>query len=362
MSAEGNDQSLWDVVVVPYDGAWPRMFEAFAAEIRAACGDAVLAVEHVGSTSVPGLPAKPIIDIEVLTPSFEAAGALLPALESLGYELDPGSPIPEYYTPWRPATLGRLQVNVALHAADHPDGIRRVAFRDYLRMHSEVATEYANLKRELAARYAHDGSSYTGGKTRFVRRIRRITEGLGPDTISVEPYDPAWPARFEVEASRIRDTTGDGLLAIEHIGSTSVPGLAAKPIIDMMGLVPSFEAGRRLVVPIRRLGYLYYGENDIPRRQYFVLEDASGHDVFHLHILEEGSTDARNHILFRDYLRAHADAQESYTAFKQDLIAQYANDRRAYTEAKADFIAGILARARGASVTGKRAGSFHANR
>lgn len=267
-AAQPSDPSLWDVVVVPYDPAWPRMFGSLAAEIRAACPGAT--IEHVGSTAVPGMMAKPIIDVEVLTSTFA---------------------------------------------------------------------------RELAARYPHDGSSYTGGKTGFIRRVGRLVAGLGPETISVEPYDPAWPVRFEAEAARILSATNNQLIAIEHIGSTSVPGLPAKPIIDMMGLVPSFDAGRHLVVPIRSLGYLYYGENEIPRRHYFDLEDENGRDVVHLHVLEEGSADARNHVLFRDYLRAHKDARDAYAALKYELIAKYAHDRRTYTDQKADFIGTILAAA-----------------
>lgn len=348
-AAQPSDPSLWDVVVVPYDPAWPRMFGSIAAEIRAACPGAT--IEHVGSTAVPGMMAKPIIDVEVLTGTFAAASLCIPALEALGYVADVASPIPEFHSLARPAGPGQLQVNVAVHALDHPDGVRRLAFRDYLRGHPGIAAEYADLKRELAARYPHDGSSYTGGKTGFIRRVGRLVAGLGPETISVEPYDPAWPVRFEAEAARILSATNNQLIAIEHIGSTSVPGLPAKPIIDMMGLVPSFDAGRHLVVPIRSLGYLYYGENEIPRRHYFDLEDENGRDVVHLHVLEEGSADARNHVLFRDYLRAHKDARDAYAALKYELIAKYAHDRRTYTDQKADFIGTILA---AASTVGRR--------
>jgi len=345
MSDGQDDPGLWDVVVVPYDDQWPRMFEDVASEIRAAVGDVVVAIEHVGSTSVPGMPAKPIIDVEVLVRQFDDTTDLLPSFEALGYVVDAMSPLPEWHSLSRPASNSHLQVNVAIHAPDHPDGVRRIAFRDYLRTHKGAASQYAVLKRLLAARYPHDGSSYTGGKTGFIRRVRREIEGFGPDTISVEPYDPAWPARFEAEAARIRAATGDRLLAIEHIGSTSVPGLAAKPIIDIMGLVPSFDAGRHFIVPLRRIGYLYYGENDIRGRHYFDLEDDTMRDIVHLHVLAESSEEARNHILFRDYLRTHSDAREAYTTLKHHLIAKYANDRRTYTDAKAEFIRGILAAA-----------------
>lgn len=342
-----SDPSVWDVVVAPYDPAWPRIFEDVAAEIREACGDGIVGIEHVGSTSVPGLVAKPIIDVEVVVPSFESGYAFIPALQSIGYLSETMSPFSDWHSLWRPAAPGRLQVNLGISAPDHPGAQRKIAFRDYLRTHDDFAREYALLKRTLADRYAHDGSSYTGGKTGFIRRIRRAIEGRGPDVISVEPYELEWPARFEAEAARIRAATGDELLGIEHIGSTSVPGLPAKPIIDIMGLVPSFEKGRHLVVPIRRLGYLYFGENDIRGRHYFDLEDASGRDVIHLHLLAESSAEARNHILFRDYLRTHSDARDAYTALKHELIAKYANDRRTYTDAKADFIQEILAAAAG---------------
>lgn len=344
------DASLWDVVLAPYDDAWPRMFETVAAEIRAACPGAVLTIEHVGSTAIPGLAAKPVLDIEILAATPGEASKIIPALESLGYVADPASPIPEYHSLWRAAAEGRLQVNAAVHAADHPDGLRRIAFRDYLRAHPEAASRYAALKLELATQYPHDGSSYTGGKSSFIRRIRREIEGLGPDIISVVPYDAAWARMFESEATRIRAAAGRELLGLEHIGSTSVPGLPAKPIIDIMGLVASFDAGRHLVVPLRSIGYLYYGEHEIPGRHYFVLEDAAMHDVIHLHVLAVDSAEARNHVLFRNYLRAHEQVRDAYAALKQQLAIEHANDRRAYTDAKADFIRGMLTVARGADV------------
>jgi GrpB-like predicted nucleotidyltransferase (UPF0157 family) len=139
---------------------------------------------------------------------------------------------------------------------------------------------------------------------------------------------------------------GDGITTIEHIGSTSVPGLSAKPIIDILATVESYEGARELIAPLEELGYVYCGEFGIPRRHYFDREDDAGRDTHHLHVLEPGSAEAANHLLFRNHLRANAADREAYAALKRELIAKFAEDRAAYTEAKAAFIQNALARAR----------------
>ena len=157
------------VLLTPYDPDWPQRYERMAAELRAHFGPAVLRLEHYGSTAVPGLPAKPVIDILMEVASFESAGPLLlPALTR-----------PEWEFWWYNDHLTFVRRDVPggvrichLHVA--PAGHRLwdgLAFRDYLRAHPETAREYAALKQSLAACHKTDREAYTNAKTAFVRTV-----------------------------------------------------------------------------------------------------------------------------------------------------------------------------------------------
>ncbi|MGH2634426.1 MAG: GrpB family protein, partial [Tepidiformaceae bacterium] len=116
----------------------------------------------------------------------------------------------------------------------------------------------------------------------------------------------------------------------------------AKPVIDIMAVVSSYEAARGLMNRVTSLGYYYYGLNGIPRRHYFKLEDGEQNTTVHLHVLEAGSAAAREHIAFRDYLRGHPETAAEYAALKHGLAGRHRDDRPAYTEAKAEFIVRVL--------------------
>jgi putative glutamine amidotransferase len=155
--------------IVEPDPAWPERFEQEAARLRVALGAQVVRIEHVGSTSVPGLVAKPIV-ISVGVVSMEPRGAYVPALQALGYRtvLDPSDPDHEF------ASLdldGERRFNVHLCSAGSRFERRHLAFRDWLRAHPEDAGAYGKLKRELAAMHPNDVHTYTDGKTAFIRAI-----------------------------------------------------------------------------------------------------------------------------------------------------------------------------------------------
>jgi GrpB-like predicted nucleotidyltransferase (UPF0157 family) len=327
-----------DVVVVEYDPRWPARYAAESARIRAACGDTLAGIEHVGSTAVPGLAAKPIIDIIVFLHSFEAGAAVVPGMEALGYEYrgEYGVPGRHYFRQTRP----RRSVHVHMYAAGHPDALRLIAFRDALRADDDLRDAYAALKRDNARTYPNSSMLYTGAKSGFIERVNRRIAGTPPEPVVVVDYDPAWPTLYGAEAARIREALGSGIAGIEHIGSTSVPGLAAKPIIDIMALVESFEAAEELVAPMEMLGYHYFGEYGIPRRHYF------NRPGYHAHVLEPGSDQATGHLAFRDYLRAHPETSADYARLKRDLAARHRDDRDGYTDAKAEFIRATIATAR----------------
>ena len=160
--------------------------------------------------------------------------------------------------------------------------------------------------------------------------------------VIIVPYDPFWPVSFQEEAARIKSAVGSLLTSLEHIGSTSVPGLAAKPVIDMLAGLNSLSDTPALVASLSPLGYVYEPEREqvLPDRRYFS-KMKKGLLGYHLHMVEPSTDFYIRHLAFRDYLRAHPDAAAEYAALKIKLSKQYRSDREGYTNAKTAFIKDI---------------------
>ena len=165
---------------------------------------------------------------------------------------------------------------------------------------------------------------------------------LRHDEVIVVDYDPAWPARYEKERVRIARALRHVVVAIEHVGSTAVPGLAAKPIIDIMVGVREQADGERCIQPLEAIGYEYRGEGEIPGWRHFRRGDPRSH---HLHLVEQHSDFWKGHIRFRDLLREDADVARQYGALKRELAVTFRTQRLDYTEAKTPFIEAAMARA-----------------
>lgn len=163
--------------------------------------------------------------------------------------------------------------------------------------------------------------------------------GLESGVVRVVPYHPAWPELFAAEAARIAAAL-DGLpLRLEHVGSTSVPGLAAKPIVDILAGRPPGEPAAPYVAALRRAGYDHRGEQGIPGREFFRRGTPRS---YHVHLAEEGGRFWRDHLRFRDALRADPSLAAAYEALKRELAARYPQDREAYIEGKTAFVTGVL--------------------
>lgn len=164
--------------------------------------------------------------------------------------------------------------------------------------------------------------------------------------IEVLPYDPAWPLQYEAARDAILKAIGVFVLRIEHIGSTAVPDLAAKPVIDILVGVNRLEEAPDFLPPLYPLGYTYIPEHEdlFPERRYLhrIVNNAHTH---HLHIVEAQSEFFRVQLLFRDYLRTHPEEARRYAALKQRLAQEYRLDREAYTDGKSGFIKEILVQA-----------------
>ncbi len=170
--------------------------------------------------------------------------------------------------------------------------------------------------------------------------------GLPRGTVQIKTYSADWPRLFEEERARLLAAIGREVLDIQHIGSTSVPGLAAKPILDIGVAVANFEGAVVCIEPLVALGYEYLGERGIPRHHFFARGDPRTH---YLHMNEITSDDWQRTIAFRDYLRRHPEAAQEYADLKQALTVCFPEDREAYTNAKSGFIARILQQAQAAA-------------
>lgn len=170
--------------------------------------------------------------------------------------------------------------------------------------------------------------------------------GLPSGQVLVVPYDPMWPTAFDTERERIVEACSAVAIAVEHVGSTAVPGLSAKPILDIMIGIPSDQDGVRLVPFLEELGYFYKGENGIPGRHYFTLGTPRTH---HIHMVRQQGEIWEKHLLFRDHLRTHIKDRDEYAALKQVLSGRFPTDRLRYTESKNELIQRILEKARKAS-------------
>ena len=173
-------------------------------------------------------------------------------------------------------------------------------------------------------------------------------EKYGAGSIVVCDYDPDWPTLFEQERARIKNALGGLAVAIEHVGSTAVPGLPSKPIIDLLVGVPCLEEAReRCIAPIEALGYKYVPEyaSWIPGELFF-RKGPPGPWTHHVHLMEPSFSRWDALVVFRDYLRAHPEAARAYANIKRALAASSKDDIKAYRNGKSRFVEETTAKAR----------------
>lgn len=158
-----------------------------------------------------------------------------------------------------------------------------------------------------------------------------------PRRVRLVPQNPCWPQMFEEEAANLRRLFGDQVVEVYHIGSTAIPDILAKPIVDILVAVRDIESIDEFNVKMTSAGYLAKGEFGIAGRRFFV----KGGEVrrsHHIHIFQEGHSEIDRHLDFRDYLIAHPDEAKAYESVKLELAQRYAEDVDSYTEGKNDFV------------------------
>lgn len=162
--------------------------------------------------------------------------------------------------------------------------------------------------------------------------------------VVVVPYDPVWSELFESEAAALTEIFGETVLRWHHIGSTSVPGLAAKPVIDILGELHAPEEADTFDAAMRAAGYEPKGENGIPGRRFYS-RTRNGERSHHVHLFRADSADVTRHLQFRDYLRAHPEKAETYGRLKLELAKRFPFDIEAYIAGKSPLVRELEAEA-----------------
>lgn len=167
--------------------------------------------------------------------------------------------------------------------------------------------------------------------------------GLDSGIVRLLEYDARWPELFAAEAERMSDWCGALPLKLEHIGSTSIPGMCAKPVLDILAGRPRDAAVADYAIALGQAGYVHRGERGVPGREFFRRGNPR---AYHVHLVEEGGRLWGEYLAFRDYLRAHDDAARRFADVKRGLAARFSDDREAYIAAKSPHVEEILGHAR----------------
>lgn len=168
--------------------------------------------------------------------------------------------------------------------------------------------------------------------------------GLTRGLVRLADYQPEWPRLFADEATSLRSVLGERALRIEHVGSTAVAGLVAKPILDIVVAITDLRDGEKAVRMLEGIGYEVIPEDPVVDRLFLVKGTPDARQI-HLSLAEPASACWRDHVLFRDALRSQPRLAADYAALKRELAARYPEDRAAYTAGKADFIQRVVAAA-----------------
>lgn len=210
---------------------------------------------------------------------------------------------------------------------------------DRLRWELNRFRELAAIQNENAKRgdlgYAIDTTALT------IEQAAEAIWHIIREEVEIVPYNPEWPSQFEAEKRRIEGALGDLAIEIHHMGSTAIPGLDAKPIIDIMIVVRKLDDAAQCIAPLKELGYTFVDHPENVDRRFF----RKGHHprTHHAHIVEQDSQALKEHLAFRDALRNDPQLRDQYAALKYELANRHKHDRAMYTESKTEFVHGIIA-------------------
>ncbi len=331
------------VTLQPFQAHWANDFAAAKLDIQRLLGPECSQIEHIGSTAIPSIDAKPIIDILIVVNDIDKVDQFNPAFIQSGY-----TPLGENGIEQR-RFFYRYQQHHSLHLhlyqSGNPHIQRHIAFRDYLIAHPNTAKAYSHIKRGLAAQFPQEKQHYIEGKSTFIQMIDYQTGQAQAAQLNasdhIELFDPQahWGKLAAAEIHAIQHHVNLPYARIEHLGSTAISGLPAKPVLDLFIAVSDINTATQWVTPLFELGYVFWAEN--PNKQH--LRFFKGMPPYgtarshHLHIMPDNQN-FNDRVRFRDILLNNPKRREQYKQLKQQLAKQYQFDRERYTAKKSEFI------------------------
>ncbi|WP_434444639.1 GrpB family protein [Lentzea sp. E54] len=351
-----------NVELVGYDSAWPGRYERERERILTALPGAEL--EHVGSTAVPGLCARPLVDVMLVVGDPRDEVSYVPALEAVGYRVVVRE---DDWHGYRILTGPGVELHVFGRGCAQVR--RHVVLRDWLRGNDADRELYASAKRGLAAREWDRVQDYVDAKSEVVLEILErayvawradpgvvefVTEDPPHDApVVLAEYDSAWPRWYAAEEAKIRSALGGGIVLLEHCGSTSVPGLAAKPLIDILLVVPDSRDEDAYVPALVRAGY-YLRLREPGWHEHRLLKGTVPN--VNLHVFSPGCEEVDRMLVFRDRLRTHPRDREEYERVKRALAGRTWRRVQDYADEKTRVVERIILRALGRSGGGTATG------
>ena len=163
------------------------------------------------------------------------------------------------------------------------------------------------------------------------------------EAVIIKPYNPKWAEMFEILRTKLIHHVGGQVIRVDHIGSTAVPELAAKPVIDVQISIIDFHSMEDLKTGMKLMGFVFREDNPDLTKRYF--REAVGMERTHIHVREKGSWSEQFNLLFRDYLRTHEQDRNEYAAIKYQLAQEHRTDRERYVEGKTDIVWAIMKKA-----------------
>jgi GrpB-like predicted nucleotidyltransferase (UPF0157 family) len=284
------------VELTKYNPEWANIFSVAANEIKLILKENCIQIHHIGSTAIPNIYAKPIVDVLPVVKDISLVDSLNHEFEKLGYVCmgEYGISGRRFY--WKSKTKRTL--NIHLFEEGAPELKRNLLFKDFMLEHDDYAQAYSLLKQSLAEVFPRDIENYVNGKSSFVQMINYKTGSAksvqlnAKDNITIEPYNPVWLKLAKAEIKAIKGMAGQlAYISIEHIGSTAVAGLSSKPIIDILITVQSMGEANHWYKPLETLAYVFSEENSDKSHWKF----SKGKPPFgekrthHVHIVKNGT-------------------------------------------------------------------------
>jgi GrpB-like predicted nucleotidyltransferase (UPF0157 family) len=332
-----------------YNPAWKQLFMTASEEIKPVLKENCVEIHHIGSTAIPNIYAKPIIDILPIVKDISKVDLLNQVFEDLSYICmgEYGIAGRRFY--WKSKEKRTHHIHLFEQGAS--EILRHLLFKDFMIAHPDYAQAYSVIKQNLAAVFSQDIENYVNGKSSFVQMIEykmgttREKQLNAEDSVIIEPYNTAWPKLAEAEIQSIKTITSPlDYVCIEHLGSTAVPELSSKPIIDIFIMLESISKASHWIKPLETLGYVFWDENP----DKFHLRFFKGMPPFgmkrthHVHIIESANNALEHRVLFRNILRRDEKIRQDYESLKLELSTLYSKDRETYTDKKSKFIENIL--------------------